>query len=157
MGNAVVVPAAITVSDGNGGNNYSVTYINYTAGTINPKALTVSGLTALGKVYDGTNDATLSGTAAFLSHGEPARERAATANLLTWTRLSPGNYATGTFANPYVGTNKPVTSYVTVTGTGSGNYTATQPSLTANITNLVVGVDRQQELRRHGSHSGRQT
>ena len=129
--------ARISVSDGNGGNNYSVTYNNYTAGTINPKALTVSGLTALGKVYDGTTNATLSGTAAFLTPREPARDERRR-QALNVDSVSPGNYATGTFANPYVGTNKPVTSYVTVTGTGSGNYTATQPSLTANITNLVV-------------------
>ena len=100
----------------------------------------MSGLTALGKIYDGTTNATLSGTAAFITPREPARERAATASLYNVDSVSPGNYATGTFATPYVGTNKPVTSYVTVTGTGSGNYTATQPSLSANITNLVVAL-----------------
>jgi autotransporter-associated beta strand protein len=141
VGTAVIVPGTITsISDGNGGNNYSVTYSNYTAGTINPKALTLLGLSAQSRAYDGTNTATLSATAAFITPFD-APGGGTTTDGTPYTvdpGVAPGNHATGTFATSFVGTNKAVTSYVTVTGTGSGNYTVTQPGLLANITNLVV-------------------
>jgi autotransporter-associated beta strand protein len=138
VGNAVIVPGTITVSDGNGGNNYSVAYNNYSAGTINPKALTVLGLSAESKTYDGTNSAALSGTAAFEATESPPGTSTDGAPYNV-DGVSPGGTVLGAFDTPYVGTNKTVNvTGVTVTGTGSANYTATQPSLTADITNLVV-------------------
>lgn len=46
-----------TVNDGNGGNNYRVTFVDSTAGVINPMAITVTA-TANTKTYDGTTTAT---------------------------------------------------------------------------------------------------
>ena len=51
---ATVTPAG-AVSDGNGGNNYSYTYIN-ASGTINPLPLTLTAVVA-SKIYDGTTSA----------------------------------------------------------------------------------------------------
>ena len=52
--------SGVLVSDGNGGGNYVVTYVNNTTSTINPAALTLVG-TIADKTYDGTTAATLSG------------------------------------------------------------------------------------------------
>jgi hypothetical protein len=53
-----LIPAGI-VNDSNGGNNYTCTFANSTAGVITAKGLTVSGVTASSKVYDGTLTATV--------------------------------------------------------------------------------------------------
>ena len=47
-----MIPAA-TVNDGNAGANYAVTFVNFTAGTINARALTVTASND-SKVYGGT-------------------------------------------------------------------------------------------------------
>src|SRR5204863_3247555 len=56
-----------SVNDGNGGANYAVSLVNNTAGVINAKALTISGLTANNKIYDGTTSATLNTVSAVLN------------------------------------------------------------------------------------------
>ncbi len=92
--------------------------------TITAKALTVTGITAANKVYDGTTSATLNTGSALLS-GIVGSDNV--------TLISSS--ATGTFADKTVGTAKPVTvAGLTLSGTASGNYTLTQPSTTANIT-----------------------
>ena len=48
-----------TVMDGNNGGNYSVTTVTNTAGVITKTELTVAGMTANNKMYDGTTSATL--------------------------------------------------------------------------------------------------
>ena len=53
-----LIPAG-SVNDGNAGSNYSVTFANFTTGTISAKALTVTGITANNKVYDNNTAATL--------------------------------------------------------------------------------------------------
>ncbi|SNT23981.1 filamentous hemagglutinin family N-terminal domain-containing protein, partial [Noviherbaspirillum humi] len=50
--------SGVTVNDGNGGGNYSVTYASNTGSTINPKPLTVTA-TGQNKTYDGTAAATV--------------------------------------------------------------------------------------------------
>ena len=55
--NKTVTVSGATISDGNSGNNYNVTYEANTTSTINPKALTVS-FADISKTYDGTVDAT---------------------------------------------------------------------------------------------------
>jgi autotransporter-associated beta strand protein len=115
--------------------NYTLVYSGTV--TISPKALTVLNLSANSKPYDGTPVATLSGTAAF----EPPENPPGTSTdgtPYTGDAVAPGNYTTGTFEDANVGTGKAVTSYVTVTGAGCDNYTVTQPSLAADITNSSV-------------------
>src|SRR5207244_433165 len=61
-GDRTLAPSG-SVNDGTGGNNYTVTLVNLTTGTITAKALTVLGLSASDKIYNGTLIATLAGTA----------------------------------------------------------------------------------------------
>ncbi|MCY1169230.1 YDG domain protein [compost metagenome] len=57
-GNKTVTAAGVTVSDGNGGNNYNVSYVSNTSSTINKADLTVTA-TGVNKVYDGTTQASV--------------------------------------------------------------------------------------------------
>jgi alpha-L-arabinofuranosidase len=122
-----LVPAG-SVNDGNGGNNYSVTFVNNTAGVITEAGLTISGVTAADKVYDGTTNATLTGAAVL--NGVIGSDDV--------TLVTSG--AAAFFADASVGTNKPVTvTGYSVTGTDSGNYSLTQPGgLLADILALAT-------------------
>jgi hypothetical protein len=91
---------------------------------INQKNLTVTGITADNKVYDGTTAATINVAAAALN-GVVAGD--------TVTLNTAG--ATGAFDNPDVGNGKTVTiSGLTIGGADVANYSLTQPTTTANIT-----------------------
>ncbi len=93
--------------------------------TVTPKELTITGITADSKVFDGNTNATLSGTAAL-------------SGVLT---VDLGNVTlsgtpVATFTSSSVGNNIPVTvTGYTLSGSASSNYSLTQPTLTANITN----------------------
>ena len=102
-----------------------VTTANITAAT-----LTVTGVTVSSKVYNGSSSATLNIGSAGLS-GVIGSDNV--------TLVSSG--VTATFANKNAGTSKVVSvSGFTISGTDSGNYTLTQPSLTGNITAAVVTI-----------------
>jgi hypothetical protein len=91
---------------------------------VNPKALTVTGITANDKVYDGNSTATLNTTGAILVGMMPGD--AVALNTVG---------ATGAFTDPDVGTAKTVlVSGSTLSGMDAGNYTLIQPTTTANIT-----------------------
>ena len=118
------------MSDGNSGNNYAVTFANNTTGVITAKTLTVTGITANNKTYDTT-------TAATLNTGSAALVGVVTGDNIT---LNTGA-ATGTFASTNVGTGITVTvSGLTITGTDAGNYSLTEPTTTANITQATPTV-----------------
>jgi hypothetical protein len=122
--------SAYTVNDGNSGNNYTVTTVDDLTGAITAKALTVNGVVANNKVYDGTTVATLTtGAASVTPLGS---------DMVTLSSVG----ATGAFADPNVGMAKPVTVMgFTIGGADAGNYLLTQPAgLTADITaaSLVV-------------------
>jgi len=65
-GNKTVTTSGVTVNDGNGGNNYNISYVDNTASTINKADLTVTA-TGVTKTYDGTTSATGTGTVAALA------------------------------------------------------------------------------------------
>ena len=120
--NAGTYTASITV----GGATASVEY------TIAQKEVTVSGITASDKVYDGNTDATLVTTAATI-----------TGKLNGDTLTVTGG--TGTFDNANVGENKTVTiSNLTLDGTSKDNYklasAGQQTTATAKITAKEVGL-----------------
>ncbi|MEC4004805.1 YDG domain-containing protein, partial [Flavobacterium sp. SUN052] len=96
--------------------------------SVTAKALTISGITANNKVFDGNTSATLSGTASLVG-------------VVNSDVVTLGGTAVATFASSSVGTAIPVsvTGY-TLSGSGAGNYTLTQPSFTANITNAPTPV-----------------
>ena len=86
--------------------------------------MTITGVTAGNKVYDGALTAANLNTAGATLSGIIGSD--------VVTLVSTG--ATGTFANKNAGTGKDVaTSGFTLGGTDTGNYTLIQPHLTANI------------------------
>jgi hypothetical protein len=115
---------SITLSDdGDGGlaDNYTISTGQTTTANITPKALTIAGITASNKTYNGNTTATIDVSAA------------------TFSGLVDGDdvtvSATGTFDNKNVGTGKTVTLVETNAGDDVGNYSITdQGTTTANIT-----------------------
>ena len=92
----------------------------------NPTTVTVvSGLTANNKTYDGTTSATLSSNNVVLAGVLPADA----GNVA----LSTNGY-TAAFASAALGAGQTVSvSGLSLTGSAAGNYSLTQPSLTANV------------------------
>jgi hypothetical protein len=112
---------AVTLGGANGG-QYAVSLAGAptTTASITPKPLTITGLSAVSRAYDGTTAATLTGTAAY-------------AGLASGDSFTPGGTVTASFASAAIGNAKAVT--VTGLTSPSANYTVTQPSgLTANVT-----------------------
>ncbi len=99
--------------------NYSVTGQASTTASITAKVITLSGITAADKVYDGSTTASVNG-------GTFSGQ--VTGDDLTFS-------STGSFANKHVGTGKTVTLVNTLGGADLGNYSITdQTSATASIT-----------------------
>jgi hypothetical protein len=111
------------VNDGNTGQNYMVALLADHTGVITQRALSVGGVTANNKPFDGNTNATLNlGAAALVGVIAP--------DLVT---LNPAG-ATGTFASSAVGEWTVTVTGLTLGGTNSGNYSLTQPTTTATIT-----------------------
>ena len=122
-----VTTSGVTVSDGNSGNNYNVTYANNTSSTIN-KANLVLTTNNVTKTYDGSTAA--AGTATATSGTQ----------VFSGDSLSGGTFA---FDNRNAGTGKTVTTTgVSVNdGNSGGNYNVTYADNTAstiNKANLVL-------------------
>lgn len=101
-----------------------------TTANITAKTLTVAGLTAADKAYDGT-------TAATLNTGSAALVGVVGGDTVT---LSTGS-ATGTFSSAVVGTGKTVTvAGLALSGADASNYALVQPTTTANITQRTLTV-----------------
>ena len=95
--------------------------------TITPALLAITGLTADSKVYDGTQAAVLSGTAAVEPFGTDS--------------VTVEGTGTGLFASKNVGTDEAVTvSGYTLSGSAAGNYTLVEPTLTASITPASLAI-----------------
>ncbi len=120
-----ILQGTLAINDGNGGNNYTLTYVGGNV-TLSAKAITVaSGVTADNKSYDGT-------TAATLTYSAPALAGVVAGDTVS---LDQGSAYTADFNNATVGNGKPVTvAGLGLTGAQGGDYTLTQPALTANIT-----------------------
>ena len=128
-GLAKVVSCSGFTLGGSGAVNYTLTQPSATA-DITKANLTVTGVTASNRSYNGTTTATLnSGSISFAGvfSGDVV------------TLVSSG--ASGTFANKNVGTGKQVIiTGFTTGGADDANYTLTQPSAAANITPASVSV-----------------
>ena len=100
-------------------------------GTITPKALAVTGLSAESKIYDGKLTATVTGTAVV-----------DTANVVGQDQVSvTGSVSGGLFATKDVGTQKAVSlSGLMLTGAQAGNYMLSAAALTADITAKALTV-----------------
>jgi filamentous hemagglutinin family protein len=116
-----------TSSNGGISSNYNA--ISFTGSTysITPKALTVTGISVVDKVYNGGTQALLNTASATYT------------GMIAGDDLSMStSAAVASFNNKNVGLAKPVTvSGLTLSGSDSANYTLTAPtSLTGNITRL---------------------
>jgi hypothetical protein len=143
----VATAKAITVSGltatGTGSANYTVTQPTGLTADVTTKALTVAGVSAVAtRVYDGTTVAGLTGTAAFLSTEAAGAGTTSDGKPYSVDSVTISGTAAGAFADRNVGAGKAITvSGLTVTGTGNGNYTVTQPAgLTASITTKALAV-----------------
>jgi hypothetical protein len=108
----------------------TVDYIRVTVTYTEATALTMTGVTAISRPYNGTTSATLDFQAAAL------------VGVVGSDVVSFGySGATGTFDTKAVGTAKPVTvSGITLTGPDAAKYTLTQPTTTADITAIDITV-----------------
>ncbi|MDP6523855.1 MAG: YDG domain-containing protein [Kiritimatiellia bacterium] len=118
IGTNIAVTSYMTLGGADAG-NYTLSQPTLAA-DITAKGLTVTGATAADKVYDATDDATITG--------------GALAGVEAGDTVTLGNAATGTFAQVTIGTDIAVTSYMTLGGADAGNYTLSQPALDADIT-----------------------
>ena len=121
--------------------NYTLVGMTGTV-SITAKPLTITGLTAMPKVYDGTPVASLGGVAAFLTSEAAGSGSTGDGKPYNVDAVTPGGTAAGAFVDANVGTAKPVTvTGLSVSGTGSGNYAINQAAgLTANITTRGLTV-----------------
>ena len=118
----------ITIS-GADADNYSLTQPT-TSANITTRTLTVTGVIANNKVYNGSTTASLTTTnAAFVGiQGSDA------------VSIDLGSIS-GTFANANVGTGISVAiAGIAATGTDAANYAISQPSSSANITQATAGL-----------------
>ncbi|WP_319238425.1 YDG domain-containing protein [uncultured Propionivibrio sp.] len=106
--NKTVTVSGVSVSDGNSGGNYNVSYASNTHSTINKATLTFSaGATAASnKVYDGTTTAIVSG--------------GSFSGLIGGDSVSLAQ--TGTFSDKNAGANKSVSYTSSLASTDAGNY-----------------------------------
>jgi autotransporter-associated beta strand protein len=116
---------AVYVPSGNFVDSFGVT-----TQAVNPKPITVTGVTANSKTYDGATAATLSLAGVAIS---------GVVNGDSLTVQLAG--AVGAFVDKNAGLNKTVNiSGITVSGAASGNYVVVQPTTTANIFPKSINV-----------------
>jgi filamentous hemagglutinin family protein len=141
----------ITLSGSDAGNyvlsnpkNGAGSYTTTTSGTISPKPLTVSGVAAVDRTYDGTRNVAVNVGSATVDAS------AVVAGDDVGVTLPGSGTVTGTMADKNAGTNKPVTvPGFALTGTDAGNYTlgGSGAGVTVNIAKkdlsaTYTGVDK---------------
>lgn len=121
---------------GSDANKYIIGAQNSVTANITAKELTVTGASAISKVYNGTNSATISGA---------TLEGMVTGDDVELDAL------TGTFASSNVAENIAVTATLTLKGVDKNNYSLTQPAgLTANITAAPLTVTADAKTKVYG-------
>ncbi|MFY0630181.1 MAG: T9SS type A sorting domain-containing protein, partial [Flavobacteriaceae bacterium] len=97
--------------------------------TVGQANLTIVGLTGDNKAFDGTTAATASGIASL-------------SGIVGADDVTLGGTPVYTFASAAVGTGITITTTgYTISGTDAGNYTLTQPTLSADITGNALTLD----------------
>jgi hypothetical protein len=130
VGNNKPVTVSGNAVSGPDSGNYTLAQPTGLTAHITVAGLTVSGVTANDKVYDGTTSVTLNTGGA----GLPGVFGGDSVTLNTAS-------ATGSFTTKTVGTGKTVNvSGLTLSGADSANYTLAQPTTTANITAAALSV-----------------
>jgi predicted RNA-binding protein with TRAM domain len=112
---------AVVLSGGGASSSANIT-TSSSGNTVAQKALTVTGLTAQNKVYDGLTTATTTGTAAL-------------SGIVGGDAVTLTGTPSFTFSSSIVASGVSVsTSGYSLTGAQAANYSLTQPTLSANIT-----------------------
>jgi len=130
-GNRTVTVGGVTVNDGNGGDNYNISYASNTTSTITPANIVVS-TSNVTRTYDGTLGA--NGTATVVSGA--LYQNASNGNAQD--TLSGGTFAF-TDRNVGAGNKRVATSGVVVNdGNGGGNYAVTYADNTTSTINAAA-------------------
>ena len=112
-----------------------------TAGTltINKQGLTISGMTASNKPYDGTNTATIDNT------------NDALVTVVAGDHVTLNTSASATFSQANAGNNLTVTgSGFTISGAEANDYSLSQPTALANITALAISITATNQSKTYG-------
>ncbi|RUL65924.1 filamentous hemagglutinin N-terminal domain-containing protein [Dyella dinghuensis] len=131
-GNNIAVTASGFSLTGAQAIDYSLVAPNGLKANISQKAVTISGISAVSRAYDGGTDASLTG------NGQLNGILAVDDTSVTLSSAS----ATGTFSQSNVGNNLSVAaSGFTLTGSAAGNYSLSQPTgLSADITPALLTI-----------------
>src|SRR5450830_613642 len=131
-GAALASATGLSLGSSNGGlaSNYNAIGVAGSSYTVTAKGITLTGISALDKIYDATTTAALN-TAGVAYSG-----------LVGGDSVSLAGSGTGSFATKDAGSNKAVSvSGYTLAGLDAGNYVVTQPSgLTATINKASLAV-----------------
>ncbi|MEY2686121.1 MAG: hypothetical protein RL375_319, partial [Pseudomonadota bacterium] len=130
-----ITVAGLTLSGADAG-NYTFT-VDPVSADITAKAIAVSGLSGVNKVYDATNVARLTGTAGLTGGGASSTD----GKVIGLDDVVVGGTTSATFADKHVGTGKAITvSGLTLSGADAGNYTVTVDPISADITPKTISV-----------------
>jgi len=134
-GNNLTMTTTGTVSDGNNGNNYAITFASSGVGTISKLAITVTAATST-KAYDGTTSSMAVPT---ITTGSLA-----TGDTVTWTETYDNQNAGSAHVMTPVGTvndgNGGNNYYVTTITINTGVITQAPASVTPNASGKVYGT-----------------
>jgi len=119
VGTGKDVTGSLSLSGTDSG-NYTVNASHTAKANITAKALTINGLSAQNKVWDGNTNATITGSPSLVGVISP--------DVVTLTGT-----ATGTFDSANVGPRTVTVSGLTLSGADASNYSLTLPTLSANI------------------------
>ena len=127
VGTGITINTSGYTVSGTDSGNYTLTQ-PILSGDITAKELTITGITGDNKVYDGTTDATASGTPVL-------------SGVVSDDDVVLGGTPVFTFASAELGTDIQITTTgFIITGADSGNYILIQPTLSADIV-TTLGVD----------------
>ena len=135
VGNKAVTVSNATVTDGNGGGNYTVSYANNTTSTINPAALTLSTSNVV-KTYDGTLSVAGATTAPALTVTSGTLYANASNGGAT-DAVTGGSFAY-TDANAGTGNKTVTVSGATFSSGNAGNYTVSYANNTTSTINTAT-------------------
>ena len=131
IGGGKLLTSSGVVNDGNAGLNYTYTFVPQTFGVVTAKELTISGLSAANKQYDTNTSVVISGLLSL-------------DGVVGFEDVQIVGSPVGTFVDENVGPAKNVAvTGLTLSGTATGNYTLTLPTLTADITTAPLTITAQ--------------
>ena len=145
-----ITQGTLTINDGNGGNNYSISY-NSANLTLTAKALTDSGFAVAGRTYDGLTDATITSNGALTGGGSTSGD----GKYITGDTVSlVSTGASATFGSKNAGTETATASGYTLSGAQAGDYTLTQPTATATIAQKALTITANSQSDTYGDTLG---